>query len=96
MLSLIRNLIIVVALILGAVFGYLNYASTSVNLLWGTIDAPLVVLLALAFVAGLLIAFVVLGLKIIKLRSKLSSSRRKLRDAEAEISNLRSMPIHDA
>jgi len=96
MLSLIRNLIIVVALILGAVFGYLNYASTSVNLLWGSVDAPLVVWLALAFVAGLVIAFVVLGLKIIKLRGKLSGSRRKLKDAEAEISNLRSMPIHDA
>lgn len=96
MLSLIRNLIIFIALILGLVFGYLNYAPTSVQLLWGSVDAPLVVLLAIAFVAGLVIAFIACGVKIAKLRSRLSRSRRKLKDAEAEISNLRSMPIHDA
>jgi len=34
--------------------------------------------------------------RIARLRGKLSSSRRRLKDAQAEISNLRSMPIHDA
>lgn len=96
MLSLIRTLIIFIALFLGAVFGYLNYASTSVNLLWGSVDAPLVVLIAIAFALGLVIALIVCGIKIAKLKATLSSNRRKLKDAEAEISNLRSMPIHDA
>lgn len=96
MLSLIRNLIIFIALVLGLVFGYLNYGSTSVQLLWGSVDAPLVVLLAIAFVAGLVIALIVCGLKIAGLRTRLAKSRRQLKDAEAEISNLRSMPIHDA
>lgn len=96
MLSLIRNLIVFIALVLGLVFGYLNYAPTSVQLLWGSVDAPLVVLLAIAFVAGLVIALLVCGLKIARLKARLSRSRRRLKDAEAEISNLRSMPIHDA
>jgi len=96
MLRLIRNLVVVVALVLGVAFGFFNYDLVSIDLLWTTTEAPLVVLLAVAFVLGLLIAFLVCVTRIARLRGKLSSSRRRLKDAQAEISNLRSMPIHDA
>lgn len=96
MLRLIRNLIIIIALFVGVVFGFLNYDSAPIDLLWTSIDAPLVLLLAVAFVVGLVLALIVFGLRVMKLRRRLSSVRRKLRNAEAEISNLRSMPIHDA
>lgn len=96
MLRLIRNLIVVVALVLGVAFGFFNYDLVSIDLLWTTTEAPLVVLLAVAFVLGLLIAALVCVAKIARLRGQLSSARRRLKDAQAEISNLRSMPIHDA
>lgn len=96
MLRLIRNLIVVVGLVLGVAFGFFNYDLVSVDLLWTTTEAPLVVLLAVAFVLGLLITGLVCVTKIARLRGQLSSSRRRLKDAQAEISNLRSMPIHDA
>lgn len=96
MLRLIRNLIIIIALFVGVVFGFLNYASTSVDLLWTSVDAPLVLLLAIAFVIGLVLALIVCGLRIAKLRTRLSSTRRKLKDAEAKLANSRSLPVQDA
>lgn len=96
MLRLIRNLIVIFALVLGVAFGFFNYDLATIDLLWTTTQAPLVVLLAVAFVLGLVVAFVVCMARIAKLRAQLSTSRRRLKDAQAEISNLRSMPIHDA
>ncbi|HET7315074.1 lipopolysaccharide assembly protein LapA domain-containing protein [Salinisphaera sp.] len=96
MLRLIRNLIIILALFIGLAFGFFNYGSTPVDLLWTTTEAPLAVLLGLAFLLGLVIALVVCGVRMAKLRSRLSRTRRRLKHAEAEITNLRSMPIYDA
>ncbi|ROO28301.1 membrane protein [Salinisphaera orenii MK-B5] len=96
MLRLIRNLVVIVALVLGVAFGFFNYDLVSVDLLWTTTEAPLVVLLAVAFVIGFLITLLVCGVRIARLRSQLSSAQRKLKDARSEISNLRSLPIHDA
>lgn len=96
MLRLIRNLIVILAVFIGLAFGFFNYDSTPVDLLWTRTEAPLAVLLGLAFVLGLVVALIVCGVRMVKLRSRLSSTKRQLKDAEAEISNLRSMPIHDA
>ena len=96
MLRLIRNLIVVLGLVLGVAFGFFNYDLVSIDLLWSTTEAPLVILLVIAFVLGLVIAALVCTARIARLRGQLSSSRRRLKDAQAEISNLRSMPIHDA
>jgi len=96
MLRLIRNLIVIIGLLLGVAFGFFNYDLASVDLLFMTTEAPLVVLLSIAFVLGLAIAGLVCLGRIARLRGQLSKSRRRLKDAEAEISNLRSMPIHDA
>ncbi|MGB7758095.1 MAG: lipopolysaccharide assembly protein LapA domain-containing protein [Salinisphaera sp.] len=96
MLRLIRNLIVILAVFIGLAFGFFNYGSTPVDLLWTKTEAPLAVLLGLAFLLGLIIALVVCGVRLARLRSRLSRTRRQLKDAEAEISNLRSMPIHDA
>ena len=96
MLRLLRNLIVILAVFIGLAFGFFNYGSTSVDLLWTQTEAPLSVLLGLAFLLGLVLALIVCGLRIAKLRARLSSTRRQLKDAEAEISNLRGMPTHGA
>lgn len=95
-MALLRNLIIVLALVLGIAFSFFNTHAVTIDLLWTTADAPLVVLLVIAFALGFVIALLGLLYKITRLRSRLSKSHRKLKDAEAEIRNLRSMPIHDA
>lgn len=96
MLRLLRNLIVIMALLLGVAFGFFNYELASVDLLFMTTEAPLVVLLAIAFVLGAVIVALVFVGRIMTLRRQLTRTRRRLKDAESEISNLRSMPIHDA
>ncbi|RJS92680.1 lipopolysaccharide assembly LapA domain-containing protein [Salinisphaera sp. Q1T1-3] len=96
MLSLFRLLIAIVAAMIGLAFGYANFQSTSVDLFWTQTQAPLVLLLAVAFVVGLIVAALICATRLVRMRAQLSSTRRKLKDAEAEISTLRSMPIHDA
>ncbi len=96
MLRLIRNLIVILGLIVGVAFGFFNFESVDIDLLFTNTQAPLVVILVIVFVLGLVIAGLVAMAKIARLKGRLSSSQRRLKDAEAEISNLRSMPIHDA
>lgn len=95
-MRLIRNLIVILAIFIGLAFGFFNYNPIQVDLLWTTTQAPLAILLGLAFLLGLVIALIFCGIQLAKTRMRLSSTRRRLKDAEAEISNLRSMPIHDA
>lgn len=94
--SLLRNLIVVLALVLGVAFSFFNLQDVTVDLLWTTTRAPLVVLLVIAFVLGFVIALLGVVLQLTRLRARLTKSRRQLKEAQAEISNLRSMPIHDA
>lgn len=96
MLALLRNLVVVLALVLGVAFSFFNLQNVAVDLLWTTTQAPLVVLLVVAFLLGFAIALLALIYKLSRLRSRLSKARRKLKDAQTEIRNLRSMPIHDA
>lgn len=96
MLALVRNLVVVLALVLGAAFSFFNLQSVAVDLLWTTAQAPLVVLLVIAFLFGFVVAVLALLYKLTRLRSRLAKSRRQLKDAQTEIRNLRSMPIHDA
>ncbi|HLQ85587.1 MAG TPA: LapA family protein [Salinisphaeraceae bacterium] len=84
------------ALIVGAAFSVLNLQQITVDLLWTRADAPLIVLLLVAFVLGFIVALLTLLYKLTRLRARLAKSRRKLKDAQAEIRNLRSMPIQDA
>lgn len=96
MVALLRNLVVVFALVIGAVFSFYNLRNVSIDLLWARVDAPLVVLLVLAFVLGFVVALLILAWKLTRARGRLAQSRRELKDAQAEIKNLRSMPIHDA
>ena len=96
MLSLLRILVVFVAVVIGLLFGYLNFQSAPIDLLFVRTQAPLVVLLATAFLLGLLIAALLIMHRLVRLRTRLSSARRKLKDAEAEIDSLRSARTDNA
>jgi len=96
MLALLKTFVVVFALVIGAVFSFYNLHDVSIDLLWLRLDAPLVVLLVATFVLGFVVALVLLAWQLTRVRGRLAQSRRELKDARAEIKNLRSMPIHDA
>lgn len=96
MIRLLRNLVLLLALVLGITFGFFNFQLVTVDLLMSEVRVPLVVVLILDFVLGFGLALMLLLARTLKLRADLARERRQLKDAQAEIRNLRSMPIHDA
>lgn len=96
MFRLLRNIVIVIALVVGVAFGFFNFESVTVNLLFGEVEVPLAVVLIVDFALGFGVALLLLFSRLILLRRKLSRTRRQLADVQTEVRNLRSMPIHDA
>lgn len=96
MLRLVRNIVIVVALVLGVAFGFFNFQLVTVDLLFSESRIPLVVVLLLDFLLGVAVAALVLLGRVLTLRGKLARTRRELAETRTEVRNLRSMPIHDA
>jgi uncharacterized membrane protein YciS (DUF1049 family) len=92
MLRLIRNLILILALAVGVAFGYVNRGFIGIDLLWAHARMPLSALLGIAFVVGFAIALLVCSLRILRLRARLSRSRRQLKQTRTETSDQRSLP----
>lgn len=96
MFRVLRNIVIVVALVLGVAFGFFNFQLVTVDLLFSETRVPLVVILILDFLLGVGVALLLLLGRVLSLHRKLARTRRDLVDTRAEVRNLRSMPIHDA
>ena len=96
MFHILRNVLIILAALIGVVFAYFNTAQVNVDYLFGAMDMPLVLALAVVLVVGLALG-ILIGLPYtLRTRGDLSSTRRRLQHAETEIKNLRNQPIHDA
>lgn len=96
MLTIVRNVLIILAALLGVVFAYFNTSRVQIDYLFGQQDMPLVLALALALMLGLALGLL-LGLPYtLRTRSSLATTRRRLQQAEVEIKNLRNQPLHDA
>lgn len=96
MLRVVRNIVIIVALVVGVAFGFFNFQLVSVDLLFTQTRIPLVVILFLDFLVGVAVAILWLVGRLLVLRGKLARTRRELAETRTEVRNLRSMPIHDA
>ncbi|MGD9153705.1 MAG: LapA family protein [Gammaproteobacteria bacterium] len=88
-------LISLIIIILGISFAIKNAAPVTVYYYTGTKQLPLSLLLMFTFGIGLIIGFSALLISLIRLRTNLGRTKRKLRVAEQEINNLRTMPIKD-
>ena len=96
MLTILRNLLIILAALIGVVFAYFNTDRIQVDYLLGQQDMPLVLALSVVLLIGLALG-ILIGLPYtLRTRSNLASTRRRLQQAEVEIKNLRNQPLHDA
>ncbi|MGB1580172.1 MAG: LapA family protein [Nevskiales bacterium] len=96
MLTILRNVLLILAVLIGVVFAYFNTSSVQIDYLFGQLDMPLVLALALVLFVGLALG-VLVGLPYtMRTRSRLASTRRRLQQAEVEVKNLRNQPLHDA
>lgn len=93
MTNLIKLLVALVVLALGAGFASLNDAQISLNYYFGTIDAPLALALIGALGIGLLLGFMASLTLWAGARREIASLRRSAKLAKQEVNNLRSIPL---
>jgi putative membrane protein len=88
-------ILFLVIVILGVTFAILNSSLVTVHYYVGIKQLPLSLLLVIAFVVGLIVSFLIVFIKIVRLRTELRRLKKQLRVAEKEIKNLRAIPIKD-
>jgi uncharacterized integral membrane protein len=94
----LRNLAWLLTLVVVGVFIYANYAEriTAINLIWHRwVNVPSFVGLFLAFVAGMLAAFVLTFVHYLKGQAASRRLNQQVRDLKEELSALRNLPIED-
>lgn len=88
-------IVFLLIIVLGISFAITNSAPVAIHYYVGITKLPLSLLLVVTFGIGLVVGFSALLISSIKLRANLGRARKKLRIAEQEINNLRTMPIKD-
>lgn len=94
-MRLILYIFLLILLILGVTFAYLNATPVMFNYYVGQISVPLSLLLVLTLGVGIFLGLVSLLVPILKLKTKNSTLKRKLKNAQKEVENLRNIPLQD-
>ncbi len=81
--------------VLGIVFAVLNARPVAFNYYFGTLEAPLSLLLVLALAAGAGLGLLAALGMVVRARHEASRLRHKVALAEKEVANLRAIPIKD-
>lgn len=95
MLRVVKIVFVLVALCLGIAIALSNDKLTTVNYLFGEAQLSLVVVMLGSLLLGFFLALLLCTSRILMLRAKTRRLRRQLRDAEAELKNLRNLPLQD-
>ena len=95
MLRIIRFLLLLLVVMIGAAFALLNATPVMVNYYFGARELPLAWVLMLALMAGVLAGVIAALASSVRLRRELSQLRRQQRLDRQEITNLRALPIKD-
>lgn len=86
-------ILLLLLVILGITFAYLNATPVVFNYYIGTRTIPLSLLLLFALGIGILLSLLGLMIPIIRLKSKNLKLQRHLKRANKEVENLRSIPV---
>lgn len=95
MRSLIKFIVAVLLMVLGAAFAIVNEQPVELDLYFVAANMPLSMILLLAMGVGILLGSLASFLYFVKIRKENADLRRQARLAEQEVKNLRSLPIND-
>ena len=84
---------VVLLFTLGIVIGYANNADVRFDYLVGSVELNQVSLLLFFFGGGVGLTLMACAGRLLALRGELRRARRRLQDAEAELKNLRNLPV---
>ncbi len=95
MVTLIKFLLLIVFLVLGAAFAIINDQPVDLDLYFYVASLPLSLILLLAVGAGILLGALASAFYFMRIRKENANLRRQARLVEQEVKNLRSLPIND-
>lgn len=87
--------VLVVVLCFGASVGYFNAQPIHFDYLAGQVELPLIGLVLIDFFLAVLLTLLVCSGRILGLKAETRRLKKQLRDAEAELKNLRDIPLKD-
>lgn len=93
MRSLVLAILVLLFSSLGIVIAYANNAVVRFDYLVGSVQLNQVSLLLLVFALGVALTLIACAGRMFALRSEIRRVRRRLVDAEAELKNLRNLPV---
>lgn len=83
----ISFIFLLLILVVGIAFSAMNAKSIPVHYLLGTRELPLVFVLFIAFMLGVVLSFLMMSLKVIKLKSKVHGLNSKLKKIEEDMAH---------
>lgn len=89
-------IVLLLVILLGITFAALNAEQVQIHYYIGTSKIPLSLLLVIVFICGGLLAMLASLIMVIRLKSANRNIRQRLKVLEAEVSNLRALPLKDA
>jgi len=94
-MTIVKLLVVLVMVVIGAGFAYLDSTSVTLDYYFSTLQLPLSVLLVTCLISGGLLGIFSASIAMMRLRHKLSQTRHLLKIAQNELSDLRKTPLQD-
>lgn len=94
-MKILSYILLIVILLIGVSFSVLNSAPVSINYYVGVCKLPLSFLMVLTFAGGCILGLLVGMAMYLRLKSQNYRLKSRIKLAEKEVSNLRTMPLQD-
>lgn len=94
MVKVIKFILVIIFLIIGAAFAIINDQPVELDLYFLVTSLPLSLILLLAVGVGILLGAVVSAFYFMRIRKENANLRRQAHLVEQEVKNLRSLPIN--
>lgn len=95
MLRVLGAVLLVAVLCLGVGLAYTNAGFVTFDYLFGQTQIRLVLVLLLAFTIGVVLSMLLCGIRILGLHADIRRLRRRQRELDTELKNLRNLPLRD-
>ena len=96
MVNVIRLIVVVLLFAAAALFAAENYFDVRVSYFIGSFAWPMPWLMLFVLVIGIFFGFLIALSKVFRLTREVQRLRKEIKVAEAEVNNLRNIPIKDA
>lgn len=95
MMKIVKFILVFLVTVLAVSFTLLNSQPVKLDFYMGSFELDLVIVIIVCLVLGSLLGITAVLGKLVSLKQELSRKEKKIRVAEKEVENLRSIPLKD-